>query len=131
MRGKTSHQWWWLRPRWLSRLSIGSREMLEAIPESCLSKTNERVTNTNIDGTKCETIVMVSGPNKATAKASGLSGGVGEGRKWKRNGQARTPPANSSPRLVWCMAGLGQRYLVRPRGSGRRSTFPPLGGREG
>jgi hypothetical protein len=45
--------------------------------ESCLSKTMN-VTNTNGDGTKCETIVSGTGPNKATAKASGLSVAVGE-----------------------------------------------------
>lgn len=40
--------------------------------ESCLSKTTD-VTNINMDGTECETIVAGSGPNKASAKASGLS----------------------------------------------------------
>jgi hypothetical protein len=45
--------------------------------ESCLSKTMN-VTNINLDGTECQTIVGGLGPNKASAKASGL--GFAEGR---------------------------------------------------
>jgi hypothetical protein len=40
--------------------------------ESCLSKSMD-VTNINMDGTECETIVAGPGPNKASAKASDLS----------------------------------------------------------
>ena len=51
-------------------LSIG-RADAGGDSESCLSKTMN-VTNTNMDGTECQTIVGGLGPNKASAKASGL-----------------------------------------------------------
>src|ERR1700676_2951556 len=60
----------------LSALSIG-RAKAGGDSESCLSKTMN-VTNTNVDGTKCETIVSGPGPNKAAAKASGLGVAVSE-----------------------------------------------------
>ena len=57
-------------------LSIG-RASAGGDSESCLSKTMDQ-TNVNSDGTKCQTIVSGAGPNKATAKASGLSLAVSE-----------------------------------------------------
>jgi hypothetical protein len=59
-----------------SALSIG-RANAGGDSESCLSKTMN-VTNMNADGTKCQTIVSGAGPNKATAKASGMSLAVSE-----------------------------------------------------
>jgi len=71
--------------------------------ESCKSTTTN-VTNTNIDGTECETVVSGPGPNKATAKASGLGFAFGKAA----NGATVSANAKGhSQALCEVAAGLG------------------------
>ena len=83
-------------------LSIG-RANAGGDSESCLSKTMN-VTNMNSDGTECVTIVGGLGPNKASAKASGLS--FAEGRA-ENGATVKADAKDNSSAICEVYAGVG------------------------
>jgi len=99
--------------------------------ESCLSKTMN-VTNKNADGTECETIVSGSGPNKATAKASGLSFAEGEAEDGatvsasaKDNSDATSIVKAGTGSATSSGAGAFAGVIISPTGGGKAKATGP------
>ena len=111
-------------------LSIG-RASAGGDSESCLSKTMDQ-TNVNSDGTKCQTIVSGAGPNKATAKASGLSLAVSEAENGattsadaKQNSKATVVVHSSSGSATSSGVGAIADVEIMPVGGGKAKATGP------
>lgn len=106
----------------LFALSVG-RVIAASDTESCKSTTIDQ-TNTNADGTECQTMVNGLGPNKATAKASGLSKAVAEAT----NGAVSSANASQNSQAV-CHVSAGIANATS-KGSGAQAVvdISPVGG---
>jgi hypothetical protein len=111
-------------------LSIG-RANAGGDSESCLAKTMNQ-TKTNVDGTECEAVVSGAGPNKATAKASGLGVAVSEAEDGattsanaKQNSKATVVVHSGTGSATSSGVGASATVEISPVGGGKANATGP------